>query len=187
MLEYNDLYECLRKEKYAEQLQKLPKDFVQQFSDYLKSKKKDLSTDSEDMFAEDMLREKKQLENAFSIFRELLLRRKRKILNLVFVAAETGIMKRDFSDMLSFEQDLFERLVRSVNDADKVLHEEMNGKQIDISSNKMILIKEDIEEFVDMSGEGVGPYKKGDLVNLDSEVAEILVSGKKAVFVDAEN
>jgi len=183
MINYSDLYEYLRKEKYGEQLQHLPKDFVRQFSEYMAETRKRFSDISVDNFSDDVLKEKKQYENAMAIFKELMLRRKKKILNLVFVAAETGVMKRDFADMLSFEQDLFERLVMAVDDADKSLSELLNGKPLE-KTNKMIMIKEDVEQFVDMSGEIIGPFKKGTLVNLDMQVADILVSGKKAMFVD---
>ena len=183
MFSYNDLYEYLRKEKYSEQLQALPKDFVLQFSEYMVNTRKSFSNVSINELDEDFLKAKKQYENAMAIFKELMLRRKKKILNLVFIAAETGIMKRDFADMLSFERDMFERLVLTVDDADKSLNELLNGKPAE-TKNKMIIVKEDIEQFVDMSGEIIGPFKKGNLVNLDSKVAEILVSGGKAMFVD---
>ena len=181
MLDYSELYEYLRKEKYSEQLQNLPRDFVQQFSEYMKETRGKFSKMEE--FADDYLREKKQYENAMAIFKEMMLRRKKKILNLVFVAAETGIMKKDFSDMLPFERDMFERLVMSVDDADKSMNELLNGK-VNESSNKMIIVREDIEQFVDMSGEVIGPLKKGNLMSLDTQIADILVSGGKAVFAE---
>ena len=123
MLSYNDLYEHLRKEKYSEHLQNLPKDFVPRFSEYMALTRKKFANIEINEFAEEILKEKKQYENSMAIFRELMLRRKKKILNLVFIAAETGIMKRDFADMLPFEQALFERLVMAINDADKSLSE----------------------------------------------------------------
>ncbi len=184
MLSYNDLYEFLRKEKYSEQLQTLPKDFVKQFSDYMRDKRSKFSSVGVDSFDGELIMEKKQHENAVAIFRELMLRRKKKILNLVFVAAETGIMKRDFADMLEFEKDMFERLVMCVDDADKSLHESMNGKPLE-SLNKAIIISEEVEQFVDMAGELIGPFKKGSLVNIDSQVADILVSSGKASFVES--
>ncbi len=183
MLTYNDLYEFLRKEKYGEQLQKLPRDFVRQFSEYMVETRKKFSNVEVDSFSDDILKEKKQYENAVAIFKELMLRRKKKILNLVFIAAETGVMKKDFTDMLSFEKDMFERLVMAIDDADKSLSEEMNGKPLE-KTNKMIIVKDDIEQFVDMAGEIIGPFKKGVLINLNAQVAEILVSGNKAMFVD---
>jgi len=183
MLVYNELYEYLRKEKYSEQLQSLPKDFVNQFSEYMKEKRKKFLDVGVDSFGSEVFMEKKQYENSVALFKELMLRRKKKILNLVFVAAETGIMKRDFTDMLNFEKDMFERLVLSVDDADKALHELMNGKPLE-SLNKMLIVKEDIEQFVDMAGEVVGPFKKGSIVNINAEVAGILVTGGKAMFVE---
>ncbi|MCH7567904.1 MAG: hypothetical protein IIA87_00620 [Nanoarchaeota archaeon] len=185
MLSYNDLFEYLRKEKYSEQLQPVPKNIITQFSEYLKEKKKQFSSSESDIFTDDMLREKKQFENAIVIFKELMLRRKKKILNLVFVAAETGIMKRDFTDMLSFEQELFEKLVKSVEEGENKMNELLNGKMLK-SENKFIIMKESVENFVGMSGEIIGPFNKGELVNIDFKIADILVSGKKAMFVDEE-
>lgn len=182
MLTYNDLYESVRKEKYSEQLQPLPKNFVNQFSEYLKEKRKQIVNDDE--FSAEAIRERKQLENALALFKELMLRRKKKILNLVFVAAETGILKKDFTDMLVFEQELFEELVRAVDTGDKKMNETLNGKTSNNHGNKMILANERIEEFVDMSGNVIGPFAKGELVNIDDKVAEILVADGKAMHVD---
>ena len=92
---YNDLYELLRKEKYSENLQQLPKNFILEVSVFLNGLKSD-STKEDDLFTDSALKSKKQLENSIAIFKEMILRRKKKLLNLVFVAAETGIMKRDY-------------------------------------------------------------------------------------------
>ena len=184
MLTYSELYDYLRKEKYSEQLQPLTKKFVQDFSEYVNEAKKRFSSYDEGFLSDDILKEKKQFENAFAIFRELMLRRKKKILNLVFIAAETGIMKRDFADMLGFEQEVFEKLVKAVEEGDKSLNEILNGK-IEIA-NKMMILHEDVEKFVDMSGNIIGPFKKGELINIDSKVADILVTNGKGKFVDEE-
>ena len=39
MITYNDIYESARKERYAEQLQKLPKKFIEDVAIYLREKK----------------------------------------------------------------------------------------------------------------------------------------------------
>jgi DNA replication initiation complex subunit (GINS family) len=184
-MNYNDIYEFLRKEKHSEQLQSLPKDFARQFSEYMADTRKKFNPVEINEFSDDLLKEKKQYENAMALFKELILRRKKKILNLVFVAAETGIMKKDFTDMLAFEQALFERLVMAVDDADNSLNEMMNGQPLE-SVNKMVIVKDDIDEFVGMSGEVIGPFKKGMLVNLNSEIADILVSDEKAMLVEED-
>ena len=102
MISYNDVYETLRKERYSEQLQQLPKKFIYEVAGYLKEKREQSQQSSSDMFTEDIAKMKKQLENASSIFMELMLLRKKKLLSLAFVASETGINKRDFDNMLDF-------------------------------------------------------------------------------------
>jgi DNA replication initiation complex subunit (GINS family) len=184
MLSYNDLFEYLRKEKYGEQLQKLPNDFISDFSEFMSETRKTFSS-SDDLFSEDSLRAKKQHENSMAIFKELMLKRKKKILNLVFIAAETGIMKKDFEDMIYFEKDLFEKLVEKVSSADKELTKLMtgNGKKIKSSekvSEKKIKILEGVEEFVGLDGKAVGPFEKEAIAELDSQVAEILIGSGKA-------
>ena len=56
-----------------------------------------------------------------AIFKELVLRRKKKLLNLVFVAAETGIMKRDYENMLQFEKEIFDRLIKAFEEGDRFM------------------------------------------------------------------
>ncbi len=185
MVGYNDLYEILRKEKYGESLQQLPKNFLQEFREYLGDMKSN-SPGNDNLFADSVTRAKKQLENAISLFKELMLRRKRKILNLVFVATETGIMKRDYENLLDFERDLFDRLVKAFEDGDKEVSKVFSGEQGKEAKNRMVMFNQDVEEFVDFSGETVGPYSVGELVNLDLGVAKVLVDGGKASFVDEE-
>ncbi len=181
MIRYEDLYEFLRKEKTNEGLQKLPFDFVKSFSELIHEHKRNITRNG-DFFSDEIVREKKQYENSMTLFKELILRRKKKILNLVFVATETGVMKRDFEDMLAFERDLFEQLLSSVEQTDKLLATLLlNGSHA--LQETSVVIMEDVEPFVGMGGEALGPYRKGDSVVIDRRVAEVLVSGQKAIIV----
>jgi len=179
MITYNDIYESLRKERYSEQLQKLPANFISEINSYFKEKKQ-LSEKENDLFSDNLIKTKKQLENAISIFKELVLRRKKKILSLSFVAAETGISKKDFENMLDFEKKLFDRLVSSLSESEKNLNEMMNSEKKQENGHYMVVFNEDIPEFLDLKGEKQGPFKKGDLANLQKEVAEILLEDNKA-------
>lgn len=184
MLNYNDLYEVLRKEKYSENLQLLPKDFFKDIADFF-SERKEESMREGDFLVDGIARAKKQFENSIALFKELMLRRKKKLLNLVFVAAETGVMKRDYDNMLTFERELFEKFVKSLEESDKELSKLLNAKKSEnIKKLKMIIFNQNVEQFVGMNGEAIGPFASGELANLDSEIAEIFVSGTKAVFVD---
>jgi len=186
MITYNDIYEALRKERYSEQLQKLGKSFVKEVSAYLKEKKT-ISEKPVDMFSSAISKTKKQFENAVSMFKELMLRRKKKLLNLAFVAAETGISKRDHENMLEFEKEVFDKIMKEMEEGDKKLTKLLNGQEQEAKKkNKMITFLEDTTEFLSLDGEKLGPFKKGDIANLPAEVANILVVDNKAESIEEE-
>jgi len=179
MITYNDIYEAARKERYSEQLQKLSKTFVQDVAYYFREKKEMAAKEDED-FSEVIVKTKKQLENAITLFRELIRRRRKKILDLVSVAAETGISKQDFENMLDSEKILFEELMKCVDSSDKKLDETLNGKKEFLVKDNPIRFKEDINAFMGLNGEKIGPYKKGDVADLPKEISKILIEGGKA-------
>lgn len=184
MLGYNDLYEILRKEKYTESLQPLPKKFLEEFKEYIHNSSQTTPSQTE-LFLDSVAKSKKQLENAISIFREIMLKRKRKILNLVFVATETGIMKRDYENMLPHEKEVFDKMIKNFESGDRELNKILNNREASSEpKNKMIIFNQNIEQFIDHEGKLVGPFKSGELANLSNEIADILVQGEKAIFVD---
>ena len=186
MITYNELYDALRKERYSEQLQPIPKNFVKEVGAYLNDKK-EIALRKNDDFSDTILKTKKQFENSIAIFKELMLRRKRKILDLAFVAAETGISKRDFENMLVIEKESFEGIMKSLEKGDKKINDLLKGIEEGLKqNNKLIVFIEDTEEFLDMEGIKIGPFKKGDIANLSEEIAQILIVDKKAEGVDEE-
>ena len=184
MITYNDLYEYLRKERYSEQLQPLPKNFLEDVLVYFEEKKGMASKES-NVFSDAIIKTKKQFENAISLFNELMLRRRKKLLSLAFVATETGISKRDFENMLSFEKELFDKIVQGIESAEKNVNDFLNGKKQE-AKNKMVVFKQDVSEFLGLNGEMVGPFNKGDIASLPVEIAKILETGEKAEFVEGE-
>jgi DNA replication initiation complex subunit (GINS family) len=183
MITYSDLYEAARKERYSEQLQPLPKNFIQEVAEYLKEKKQ-LSLKEDDIFSDMIAKTKKQLENAVTLFRELMIRRRKKILNLVLIAAETGISKQDFDNMLSFEKSLFEELIKNIEDSEKKISEILDGKTAEELKNELVIFKTDVEEFLDMEGEKIGPFQKGQVANIPKEIAKILIEDGKAEVLE---
>ena len=185
MITYNDIYEAARKERYSDQLQAIPKNFVTEVASYLKDKKQ-IALKQDDGFSDVILKTKKQLENAITLFKELMLRRRKKLLNLVLIATETGISKQDFENMLSFEKELFEDLMKCVDISDKKLDSVLNGGDGGEAQQKnaLIVFRENVEEFVGLEGEKMGPYEKGQIVNLSKEIAKILVEDGRAELAD---
>ncbi len=183
MITYNDIYEAAKKERYSEQLQPIPKNFIEEVATYLKEKK-EIASKEDDIFSDVVIKTKKQLENAITLFKEIILRRRKKILNLVLIASETGISKQDFENMFRFEKSLFEELMKSINTSDKKINETLSGKKQETQKNELIVFKKDVEEFVDLDGEKMGPFDKGQIVNMSKEVAKILIDDGKCEIIE---
>jgi len=180
MITYNDIYEAARKERYSEQLQQIPKNFISEVAKYIKDKKEIAAKDSED-FSDVIIKTKKQLENATTLFKELIIRRRKKILNLVLIATETGISKQDFENMLSIEKELFEELMNCMDISEKKLLESLSGERVESTKNNdLVVFLENVEEFLGMEGDKMGPYAKGDIANISEEVAKILIEAGRA-------
>jgi len=101
MITYKDIYEAAKKERYSEKLQPISKNFVREVSNYLEEKKIAASKEG-GIFSDVLIKTKKQLENAVTLFQELLRRRRKKILNLVLIASETGISKQALDRKIPF-------------------------------------------------------------------------------------
>ena len=185
MITFSDIYEGMRKEKYSDQLQLLPKKFLVECSEYFKEKKEFLAKE-DDLFSDMAIKNKKKLENAISSFRDLLRLRKKKILNLAFVASEVGISKKDFENLLSFEKDLFEEIVKSLERADKNLNADMAGAQSDERKHRLVRFLEDVPEFLDFEGNAVGPFTKTEVANLENEIVEILEKDKRVEIIEED-
>jgi DNA replication initiation complex subunit (GINS family) len=186
MITYNDLYEALRKERYNEQLQSMPKEFIEDAAEYFRDKK-EFSDKGEqgDLFSDIALKDKKKLENAISIFREIMLRRRKKILNLAFVASETGVAKKDFENLLDFEKELFEEIAKSLEKADKNLNESMRGQKNE-QKFRLVRFLEDVSEFLDLEGNTIGPFAKGEIANIEKEIIDILSKDKRVEVIDED-
>jgi DNA replication initiation complex subunit (GINS family) len=183
MITYNDLYEAARKERYSDQLQVLSKNFILEIAEYLKDKKEIVSKD-DDIFSDMIAKTKKQLENATTLFKELMTRRRKKILDLVLIAAETGISKQDFDNMLSFEKSLFEEMMKNIETSDKSLSEILGGKREQTAKNELVVFKIDVGEFMDLNGEKIGPFGKGEIANIPKEIAKILIEDGNAEILE---
>ena len=178
MITYKDIYDIARNERYSKELQKLPERFIDDISDYLREKKEAASRESDDI-SDLITKTKKQLENAVTLFKELIIRRRKKILDLVLIASETGISKKDFDNMFDFENGLFDSLIKSMKLADVRINEILNGKNQGNGGEK-IVFKEDVGEFVDMNGDKIGGFEKGQTAVIPREIAKILVADGKA-------
>lgn len=183
MITFSDIYEAMRKEKYSEELQALSANFLAESAQYFKEKK-DFLNKEEDLFSDISLRNKKRLENALSSFRDLLRIRKKKILNLAFVASEAGISKRDFSNLLSFEKDLFEEIVKSLERAETNMNSDMISTGKEEPKQFLVRFLENVPEFLGFDGAEIGPFEKGEVANLEKEIVDILEGDRRVEVIE---
>jgi len=192
MITYKEIYDILRKEKYNEFLQKLPKNFLEGVATYLNEKKEILSREqgnSEGLFSDTLRMTRKQLDNALSIIKEIIAIRERKVLNLAFTAAETGVSKKDTENLLKHEKELFELVVRKLEQNQKEVNQKLSGKQEEKKDLKNLLIrfKENVPAFLDADGNELGPFKAEDIANLPQEISKILINDGKAVIIERDD
>ena len=181
MITYNDVYDAVRKER-SEELQQLPKNFLEEVASYLREKR-EFSFKAED-FSDESIKTKKQIENAMTLFKELILRRRKKIFNLILISTETGSSKRDFENMLDFEKKMFDEMIKCLESTESQVNGLFgkNGEIVEKEKQSIIFV-EDVDEFMDLNGGMLGPFKKGDNVKLPREIAKILVEDRKAELV----
>ncbi|MCK4997802.1 hypothetical protein KAS08_05870 [Candidatus Pacearchaeota archaeon] len=182
MLTFSDIYEAMRKEKYSENLQILPKKFLAECNGYFEEKKEFLKKE-DDLFSDMAIKNKKKLDNAVSSFRDLLRIRKKKILNLAFIASQVGISKKDFENLMPFEKELFEELVKALERAEKNQNDDMSGVVNDEQRYRLVRFLEDVPEFLGFDGNEIGPFKKSEVANLESEIVEILTKDNRIELI----
>jgi len=186
MITYSELYEILRKEKYNEQLQLLPKRFFKEVSEYFNDKKK-IADKKDDIFSDAISKTKKQFENAVALLKEIITRRQKKVINLALIAAKSGISKRDADNMCEGEKKLFETIVKELEQEEKRTEEIINGlcgeKHL---KNQLIRFKQDTSEFLDMEENKLGPFKIGDIANIPREIANILLNNGNAEIIEEQ-
>jgi len=183
MITYNDIYEAARKERYSTSLQPISKNFVEEVANYLREKK-EIASKQDDDFSDVIIKTKKQFENAVTLFKELMLRRRKKILNLVLIAAETGISKQDFENMLNFEKDLFEEFMKCIGSSDKRVGEILSGGKQKDTKNELVVFVDNVEEFMDLEGGKMGPFEKGQIANIPKEIVKILIDDNKVEIIE---
>jgi len=189
MITYQEIYDTLRKEKYNEQLQQLPASFLKEVAVYLGEKKEIVSRDQKNLFSDTLRTTRKQLDNTLSIIKEIILLREKKVLNLAFTAAMTGVSKRDTENLLKHEKELFDISIKQLEQNQHVLSEVLDGQireEKDLK-NLFVRFKLEVPAFLDANGNEIGPFKKGDIANLPKEVVQILLSDSKVATIDEEN
>ena len=125
-INYESLFDLLRREKSREELQKLDDSFYAEIALFLKAQERIMF---EAAAGADYERIKIQIGNIKKILRELYERRERKILNLATYKVRTATNILDISSLLPEERLLFERLCQVLSTGrDAILEPVLLGK-----------------------------------------------------------
>jgi DNA replication initiation complex subunit (GINS family) len=232
-INYETLFDLLRREKNREELQTMDKDFYEQVLAYLKEKKESLSKKDDELFASaEREKLKIQFQNIRRLIKELYERREKKIINMAMSRARTGSDVIDTSALLPSERDFFnEQVILFIKFKDKVLDRILTLKEFDnakpepeqkdelkpeekpkqsdeqkesgeqkeasaepmsatgfvsasLADKKRIRITDSMPRFMGMKGEVLGPFNDGEEIELDPQIAELLVKRGKAEAVE---
>ncbi len=201
IITYESLYEILRKEKYSNELQTLPKTFFQDVINYLEEKQNILKSQEkkESIFSTiETEKTKKQVENIKKIIKELYERRERKIIELALFLSRTD-SKLPSTQILDEEKPFFEEVLASLNIYRKsILTNTLNLKPPEIekkpkelktnqvNSKRLVRFIQAVPKFIDQDLKIYGPFEEQDIANLPSDIADILIKNKKAETIEAK-
>ncbi len=201
---YEKLFDLTRKEKGNEELQKLDDDFYNNLTGYLNDKKSILQSSKTDstMFSKPEKEiTRKQMENIKKLINELYMRREQKIMNLAIMKSRTNSGLIDTGAMLEEEKILFNNMVSILEEYKKevlfnILRGNKPNKPSKIDKNgsseestqqgeekqesMKVEFVHDVPKFVGKEMETYGPYTQGNVIELPSQIANILINKGRA-------
>lgn len=112
-ISFEDIHELLRSEKYSSDLQPLTEEQLMQINHYLDSKKQLLQKQRESALFENTPQDKlrDELENANRALRDFYDKREKKIITRAIFTARSLSQLKDTTNMLKFEEQIYDRLV----------------------------------------------------------------------------
>lgn len=205
VITYETIFELLRREKDREALQKLEKTFFQDILDYLKERKDILINQKSSLTnPEERKKNEKQFQNIKKLVSDFYDRREKKIISMALDKSRTKEDLADTSTLLEEEKNLFEKLVRLLNENRsnvlyRVLDLETTKKEEEKEETETEKKVKDIEEedkkeksalmvrfihavpkFIGKELEEYGPFEEEEITNLPEEIANVLIKKGRA-------
>ncbi|MFW6450271.1 MAG: hypothetical protein ACOCZ6_04395 [Nanoarchaeota archaeon] len=192
-INYETVYELLRREKSREEMQKLPENFVEELAKYVQwlgtevnKKKRDIDSFSSD----EIRREEQKYYNMRRVISELYEKRERKIINMAITKSRTNAKLADVANLLDTEKELFNSLVETLNLYRKKSMEEMLGKKKKEQEGKtqennpqgkrMVRFLSAVPKFYDKEMNVLGPFEPDEIASLPPEITDILIKKGRA-------
>jgi len=168
LLSYDAILKIVNQEKSEKNLVKLPENFFSDVNKYVENKSK--MVDKENSW---------ELESARRLVQDVLDIRERKILIHALYNVRSGMV----SDNLTPEEKMFfDKVVEEIKSFREGLKRTVEGEP---EKKDLIVIENDLAEFVGIDMKTYGPFRKGDVVNLPEENVKLLLDKKLAKKIEA--
>lgn len=165
MLTYESIRKILDEEKATGRLTNMPDNFFVEAMNYLDKKAK-------------VAEEEWRLDSARRRLQDIIEIREKKIINSAVNAVKANIT---LDNLTSEERELFDSLVTLI----KAFRQKVQ-KQMDIKDKEeLVVLLQDIEEFVGTNLRNYGPFKAGDAATVPKPIADLLVKKGAAERVEA--
>ena len=196
VITFDYIREAYLAEKSENKLTKLPKEFFEKARKYLQLKEEIYKNTGDEKI-------KYELKSAKKMIDDILLLRLKKIIEAVFIFLKNGALPEN---LLKEEEEFFFSLIDLVKNLRKSLLEELKEKETSSKKEKeekeikksetteeikeeskktarktRIKILFDIPQFVGPNGLTYGPFKRGEIIEIDEEIVSFLVDNGFAV------
>lgn len=195
VITYEILYELLRKEKYSAELMETDKEFYIKAVRYLQEKQKlvDAQKGKDSIFAAEVIKTQRQLDNAGKIIQDFYEKREGKILQL---AIGTSRIKRKDppANMLPEEKKMFFELFDVLKRyRSGILDNMLTGKKPHVEdiapkdikgdiregTHKIIRFTNPVPQFVAEDLKTYGPFEKEDVATIPPRAAGVIINKKR--------
>ena len=184
-LNYETLYEILRREKIKPELQKLDKSFYQNVENYVKEKIDLLDSQKQksSIFAQkEIEKTEKQLENIKKIIKELYEKREQKIMQLAIAFAKTTNLQ-DTPEILPEEKLIFDSVMNILKKArERIINNKLEKPKVIKMEDETKLVRfiHAVPKFIGDDMNEYGPFEEEYVALLPSKVAELLIKNNRA-------
>ena len=158
MITYETIRKIEQSEKDYAKLSKLPPDFMREAADYLEKKQVMAGEKGAEW----------EHKSARQRFQSLAQMRERKIVNFALAYVRSGAVPEN---MTADERELFDAVVRSLQDFDSKRQKAMSGEKFNMLA---VAFLQDIPQFVGIDMGHYGPYKAGDIATVPEENAKLI-------------
>jgi len=186
VLTYEDIYELLRGEKNASDLQPLSLEQLSKVRKYLLAKEKLLKKQGGGVFSSVKERAKilTEIDNAKSAMKDLFERRERKVINRALYTLRTDSRLKDTTNMLECEVVLYNSLLKDLDQArisfSELVDESKEPEEEKVPEVVSVKFLEAMPELIDTDLKKHGPFEAEQVASLPIELANVLIAQKKA-------